>query len=40
VLFYEKGVARPDLVLKDLIKIGQPQLLKDHKLQFFTKLDK
>ena len=40
VLFYEKGVVRPDLVLKDLIQIGHPQLFKDHKLQFFAKLDK
>ena len=40
VLFYEKGVVRPDLVLKDLIQIGHPQLFKDHKLQFFAKLDR
>jgi hypothetical protein len=27
-------------VLKDLIHIGHPNLLKEHKLQFFAKLDK
>ena len=40
VLFYEKGVVRPDLVLKDLIQIGHPNLLTKHKLQFFEKLRK
>ena len=40
VLFYEKGVVRPDLVLKDLIQIGHPDLLTKHKLEFFEKLRK
>ncbi|MAJ32754.1 MAG: hypothetical protein CMC18_08975 [Flavobacteriaceae bacterium] len=40
VLFYEKGVVRPDLVLKDLIQIGHPNLIKESKLQFFEKLRK
>jgi len=40
VLFYEKGAVRPDLVLKDLIQIGHPNLLTKHKLQFFEKLRK
>src|SRR5690606_24182235 len=29
VLYFETGMARPDLVLKDLIKICHPELLKD-----------
>ncbi|WP_455169903.1 ABC transporter substrate-binding protein [Aegicerativicinus sediminis] len=38
VLYYELGIARPDLVLKDLIKIGHPELLPDYKFTFFQKL--
>ncbi|QFZ53753.1 ABC transporter substrate-binding protein [Oceanihabitans sp. IOP_32] len=38
VLYYELGFARPDLVLKDIIKIAHPQLLKDHELFFFKPL--
>ncbi|MFB9052634.1 ABC transporter substrate-binding protein [Formosa undariae] len=39
VLYYELGQSRPDLVLKDLIKICHPELLQDHKLFFFKKLN-
>lgn len=35
VIYYELAPTRPDLVLKDLIKITNPQLLPDHKLVFF-----
>ena len=38
VLYYELGTARPDLVLKDLIKITHPELLIDYEPYFFTKL--
>ena len=38
VLYYELGTARPDLVLKDLIKIAHPEILEDYKLTFFQKL--
>ncbi|WP_156113387.1 ABC transporter substrate-binding protein [Wocania ichthyoenteri] len=36
VLYYELGMTRPDLVLKDIIKICHPELLKDYK-PFFLK---
>lgn len=38
VLYYELGLSRPDLVLKDIIKITQPKLLKDYTLTFFKKM--
>lgn len=38
VLYYELGTARPDLVLKDLIKITHPELLGDYEPYFFEKL--
>ncbi|WP_179352483.1 ABC transporter substrate-binding protein [Winogradskyella vidalii] len=38
VLYYELGIARPDLILKDLIKITHPELLEDYKPYFFEKL--
>ncbi|MDW5289812.1 ABC transporter substrate-binding protein [Formosa sp. PL04] len=38
VLYFELGQARPDLVLKDLIKICHPELLQDYELFFFKKL--
>ncbi|WP_179345759.1 ABC transporter substrate-binding protein [Winogradskyella ursingii] len=38
VLYYELGTARPDLVLKDLIKIAHPELLKNYKPYFFNEL--
>jgi iron complex transport system substrate-binding protein len=39
VLYYELGTTRPDLVLKDLIKICHPELLKDYKPYFFKPLE-
>lgn len=33
--FYELGAARPDLVLKDLVKILHPELLPEHELVFY-----
>lgn len=38
VLYYELGIARPDLILKDLIKITHPELLEDYQPYFFEKL--
>ncbi|MDO4727626.1 MAG: ABC transporter substrate-binding protein [Bacteroidota bacterium] len=38
VLFYELAPNRPDLMLKDLIKIAHPELLEDYSLNFFYKL--
>jgi len=38
VLFYELGPNRPDLVLKDLIKIFHPHLLEDENFTFFKPL--
>ena len=39
VLYYEIGVARPDLVLKDIIKICHPELLEDYETFFFKPLE-
>lgn len=39
VLYYEIGMSRPDLVLKDLIKICHPELLKDYDTFFFERLE-
>ena len=36
--YLEMGVARPDIVLKDLVKILHPQLLPDYETYFFQKL--
>ena len=36
--FLELGYMRPDLILKDLVKIGHPELLPDHELYFHAKL--
>lgn len=38
VLYFELAPNRPDLVLKDIIKIAHPELLKDYELQFFEQL--
>ncbi|RCT55127.1 ABC transporter substrate-binding protein [Winogradskyella sp. KYW1333] len=38
VLYYELGTSRPDLILKDLIKICHPERLKDYSPYFFKKL--
>lgn len=39
ILFYEFANTRPDLVLKDLIKIGYPSLLPNYNFTFFEKLE-
>lgn len=39
VLYFELGMARPDLVLKDLVKICHPELLSDYEPYFFKRLD-
>lgn len=39
VLYYELGMARPDLVLKDIIKICHPELLQDYVPFFFKPLE-
>ena len=39
ILYFELSPTRPDWVLKDLIKILHPELLADHELFFFQKLD-
>ena len=39
VIYYELGTARPDLVLKDMIKICHPDLLKNYETTFFKPLD-
>lgn len=38
IIYFELAPARPDLVLKDLIKIAHPELLKDYNLTFFERL--
>jgi iron complex transport system substrate-binding protein len=37
--YFELGYLRPDIILKDLIKIMYPELLPDYKSYFYTKLD-
>ncbi|MCH2488832.1 MAG: ABC transporter substrate-binding protein [Flavobacteriales bacterium] len=39
VLYYELAPNRPDIVLKDIIKILHPNLLPDHNLYFFSTLE-
>ncbi|AWI25827.1 ABC transporter substrate-binding protein [Flavobacterium pallidum] len=38
IIFYELAPNRPDLVLKDMVKILHPELLQDYKLYFFEQL--
>jgi iron complex transport system substrate-binding protein len=38
IIYYELAPTRPDLVLKDLIKITNPDLLKNYDLTFFEKM--
>ena len=38
VIYYELAPTRPDLVLKDIIKITNPNLLPNYKLTFFEKM--
>lgn len=39
IIYFEWSPTRPDWVLKDLIKIFHPELLPNHKLYFFEKLE-
>ena len=39
ILYYELAPTRPDLVLKDIIKITQPELLPNYLLTFFQKMN-
>ncbi|WP_246535406.1 ABC transporter substrate-binding protein [Litoribacter ruber] len=39
VEYFELGYMRPDLILKDLIKIFHPELLPDYQLYFYTKIN-
>ena len=38
LIYYELAPNRPDLVLRDLVKILHPEVLPDHELFFFEKL--
>lgn len=37
--FLELGYLRPDIILKDLVKIAHPELLSDYQLYFYKKLE-
>ncbi len=37
--YWETGIIRPDILLKDLVKIFHPDLLNDHKLYYYRKID-
>ncbi|MFD2565628.1 ABC transporter substrate-binding protein [Aquimarina rubra] len=39
LVYYELGPMRPDLILKDIIQIAHPELLRDYKPYFFEKLN-
>jgi iron complex transport system substrate-binding protein len=39
VIYFELGPTRPDLVLKDIIKITHPELLKEYTSTFFEKMN-
>ncbi len=39
LMYYELGPMRPDLILKDIIKIAHPELLTDYESYFFKKLN-
>lgn len=36
--YWESGVARPDVILKDILKIFHPELLPEHELFYYRKL--
>jgi len=38
VIYYELAFSRPDLVLKDMIKIIHPELMSDYELFFLEQL--
>jgi iron complex transport system substrate-binding protein len=39
IAYFELGYLRPDLILKDLIKILHPEILPDYEFYFYQKLD-
>ncbi|MBI9042581.1 ABC transporter substrate-binding protein [Lutibacter sp.] len=39
IIYFELSPTRPDFVLKDLIKIAHPELLKDYEFTFYKKLN-
>ncbi|WP_103865651.1 ABC transporter substrate-binding protein [Aquimarina sp. I32.4] len=39
LIYYELGPMRPDLILKDIIKIAHPEMLTDYEPYFFEKLN-
>lgn len=39
IMYFELAPARPDLVLKDLIKIAHPELLTDYEFTFYERLE-
>jgi len=39
LIYYELGPMRPDLILKDIIRIAHPELLTDYEPYFFEKLN-
>jgi len=38
IIYFELAPARPDLVLKDIIKIAHPEIMKDYEFTFYEKL--
>lgn len=38
-IYYELGALRPDLILKDIIKICHPELLPEYSMTFFDKME-
>ena len=39
IIYFELAPARPDLVLKDIIKIAHPELMQDYEFTFYEKLE-
>ena len=37
--YYESGIVRPDLVLKDFVKIVNPEVIPEHQLRYYRRLD-
>ena len=37
--FWESGLAKPDIVLADLVKIFHPEMVPDHELYFYKKIE-
>jgi iron complex transport system substrate-binding protein len=38
--YWARGVARPDIILADLIKIFHPDLAKDHEFEWYLQVPK